>query len=664
MKAFTTTLLLLFAAVSLHAQTAMAQGNALQTAAMSEPSRPEQRGAAVAMPWGGQTVTRHGLAETSPGLTEQRPGQTNPAHRNTDLAYGRTNSAHGNANSAHGNTDLAHGQTVGAPMAMQFGAADAAPRREAVKTDSVVRGVRLQRAKGRSQLTFEAHLADIRPTTYQVVVVTPEIVGEGGERVTLPSIGVYGRTPYYYIARSGDNTFQAQSDLQYRGGHQPDTLRYAHTVAYERWMKRASVRMTTTTYECCDPVAQEDVVALGPQVLQEHSREVTYEPFDIKRRTESHVQFVVDKIVIRPELYGNAARLDSLSRAFAALKADTCVRDLTIGVRASASPEATWAHNTWLANNRAAALKRWVSEHFGENIDDVPTEIVIEDWEGLRRQVVAHELPHKAEILRLIDAKMDPDEKLYTIAVRYREQYLYMLRTWFPALRASEIVITYRHSGTREHVREVPEIVGLPEVERLAEDTPTDTIRWFRPWVAVKTNMLFDLLVSPNFEIELPLGRDNRWSIMHEYWTPWWIWKHNSWAYELQTWGLEGRYWYGRRCLPCRPVLTGPFVGVYVAAGQYDIELRSHGDQGEFFSTGVTWGHSWILGRRWNLEFTASAGVVFGPRRHYHGMFSDTHLIWQHNGSIFYAGPTKLKVSLVWLLERPRDWFKKKGGEQ
>ena len=41
-------------------------------------------------------------------------------------------------------------------------------------------------------------------------------------------------------------------------------------------------------------------------------------------------------------------------------------------------------------------------------------------------------------------------------------------------------------------------------------------------------------------------------------------------------------------------------------------------------------------------------------------MFDDTHLIWQHNDHIFYVGPTKLKVSLVWMLPR----FGKKGGRR
>lgn len=42
-------------------------------------------------------------------------------------------------------------------------------------------------------------------------------------------------------------------------------------------------------------------------------------------------------------------------------------------------------------------------------------------------------------------------------------------------------------------------------------------------------------------------------------------------------------------------------------------------------------------------------------------MFDDTHLIWRRNDRIFYVGPTKLKVALVWMPPRPG---KKKGGER
>ena len=49
---------------------------------------------------------------------------------------------------------------------------------------------------------------------------------------------------------------------------------------------------------------------------------------------------------------------------------------------------------------------------------------------------------------------------------------------------------------------------------------------------------------------------------------------------------------------------------------------------------------------------SASAGYVGGPKRHYvaEDLFQDNRLIWKYSGRLRYFGPTKLKLSLVWLL--------------
>ena len=81
-----------------------------------------------------------------------------------------------------------------------------------------------------------------------------------------------------------------------------------------------------------------------------------------------------------------------------------------------------------------------------------------------------------------------------------------------------------------------------------------------------------------------------------------------------------------------------------------DLENDGTGDQGEVFSGGLTYGYSLPLGRHWNLEMSVSGGVVFGERRHYNAEFESTHLIYKYTKNMFYAGPTKLKLSLVWII--------------
>jgi hypothetical protein len=162
--------------------------------------------------------------------------------------------------------------------------------------------------------------------------------------------------------------------------------------------------------------------------------------------------------------------------------------------------------------------------------------------------------------------------------------------------------------------------------------------------------MLYDLALAPNIEVEFPLSRAARWSVMAEYTNPWWRWKKLDFSYQIQEGGLELRHWFSPSCAEGRPCLSGHFWGVYGAALKYDLEYDQTGNQGEIFSAGFTYGYSWPLSAHWNLELSGSLGAAFGERRHYNAEFNSTHLIYKYTKNIFYVGPTKLKFSIVYLL--------------
>ena len=166
--------------------------------------------------------------------------------------------------------------------------------------------------------------------------------------------------------------------------------------------------------------------------------------------------------------------------------------------------------------------------------------------------------------------------------------------------------------------------------------------------VAVKTNLLFDAALTPNIEVERWFGKHNHWSAMAEVWFPWYTAHHNSRAYQVLNIGAELRYWMFPHNGNLRP-LHGQFLGLYAAGGKYDIEWGSNGDQGEFTSIGLTYGYAFRLAKHFNMELSVSGGYLGGPYRHYHGLFNDSHLVWQRSEHRNYIGPTKAKVSLVWL---------------
>ena len=170
-----------------------------------------------------------------------------------------------------------------------------------------------------------------------------------------------------------------------------------------------------------------------------------------------------------------------------------------------------------------------------------------------------------------------------------------------------------------------------------------------RPLFALKTNLLFDAALMPNIELELPIGK--RWSLNAEYIFPWWLINDDRYCLQLLMGGLEGRYWFGNR--EKRQALTGHFAGLYAGGGKYDLQWDTKGYQGEFFiAAGISYGYAHPIARNLRLEYNIGIGMLRTNYRHYHTRDNHRTLLWQENGEYTWLGPTKLKVSLVWLINR------------
>ena len=181
-----------------------------------------------------------------------------------------------------------------------------------------------------------------------------------------------------------------------------------------------------------------------------------------------------------------------------------------------------------------------------------------------------------------------------------------------------------------------------------------------RPLLALKTNLLFDAALMPNVEIEVPVGK--RWSVNGEYAFPWWQFDRGKYCMQVLMGGLEGRYWLGsRKSREDREVLTGHFLGLYAGGGKYDLQWGEKGYQGEFFiAAGVSYGWATRIARHLHLEFNIGIGLLRTDYRHYHARDNYQTLLWLENGKYTRFGPTKAKISLVWLLNRRV----KKGGSR
>lgn len=502
------------------------------------------------------------------------------------------------------------------------------------------------------------------------LLLQPRLSARGHEML-FPAVEVSARWAYYHTVRR-NSPATAGGTLQFRDKEVTTPCPYLQAVPFEPWMQEATLTLTATRNDGCGTtLTQTRRTAMEPTVeLRQRQDEGWKDTRSDRLRGTAYVTFPVAKTELLPDFGQNRRELSELCAVVDSLRRLSHVTIHSVSIKGYASPEGSFASNDRLARERTESLARYLSDHCSLPLQLIATDHVAEDWGGLRRYVEQSTMPQREALLRIIDSPLEPDARLTMLAQSFPQLYKRLSDEVFPRLRHTDYEIDYTARTVTEH-RGSTHTDTLRRLAYTATDGPapvamTRRLPSFRPWVALKTNVLYDLALAPNIEVEVPLGRNARWSLLAETTWLWWRFGHNPkgeqspyyrsdqrptrHSRELAYAGGELRCWLSPRCDDARPVLSGLFVGIYGAAGYYDWEHDSEGDQGECVSAGLSLGYSWPLGRHWNLELSAAAGYVGGPRRHYEAEFDDARLIHRYTSRLNYVGPTKLKLALVWLL--------------
>lgn len=352
----------------------------------------------------------------------------------------------------------------------------------------------------------------------------------------------------------------------------------------------------------------------------------------------------------------------------------------SINILSFTSPDGDRKYNERLAQQRSTAVKGylvWKYPHLDQyGIHPRPQG---ENWQELRRLIAGDKnLPNREEVLQTIDRNPDSDRcKALLRKLDGGTSYRYIQTRLLRYLRNAAVCMVWIRP---DNLPALPE-PARPHRDHQQTDTATtssvshttgnNTLPLFpqgppaaascrRPLFAVKTNLLFDAALMPNIEIEVPIGK--RWSVNGEYMFPWWLLDGDKYSLQILMGGLEGRYWLGsRENRMNREVLTGHFLGLYAGGGKYDLQWKDNGYQGEFFiAAGISYGYAHEIARNLRLEYNIGIGLLRTDYRHYHARDNYQTLLWQENGKYTWFGPTKVKISLVWLLNRKV----KKGGDK
>ncbi len=381
------------------------------------------------------------------------------------------------------------------------------------------------------------------------------------------------------------------------------------------------------------------------------------------------IYFRQDVFNIEEDIKDNRSSLERLSTLFEKIKADSLADITRIEINSWTSPEPGEKYNQKLSIRRSEAIKAYILERW-----DIPDSLLVATgrgvaWDKLRDIVADSNMQYREEILDVIDnvpvetwGRVNSTDRWLTLVdsrqkhlmdLRGGKAYKYLYHNVFPQLRyGSQVSIFHKELPALAKGETIEVKMELPTVELPVAPAPVSERV---PILALKTNLLFDVVTALNVEAEVPFG--DKWSLAGEWIFPWWVTKDNGYALQILSGTLEGRYWLGDRA--SKPKMTGYFAGLYAGGGIYDLQWANNGYQGEFYiAAGLSAGYAHTINRSetLRLEYSLGLGYLNTDYRYYEGRQNNEYLVWQHDGRYRWIGPTKAKVSLVWMLHR------KKGG--
>ncbi len=168
---------------------------------------------------------------------------------------------------------------------------------------------------------------------------------------------------------------------------------------------------------------------------------------------------------------------------------------------------------------------------------------------------------------------------------------------------------------------------------------------------AIKTNLLYDATATVNLGFEVGIAPKWTFDLNGNY---------NGWKIDgrqIKHWMAqpEFRYWFCEK-------FNGNFIGIHAIGGQYDVgnmkhtfnflgnhfdEAKDHKIKGWAVGAGISYGHTWMLAKHWNLEAEVGFGWMYMRYDKYSEPMGGEKI--RRNAVHNYVGPTKLALNLVYV---------------
>ncbi len=357
---------------------------------------------------------------------------------------------------------------------------------EAVLDDMKVVDVNMEREGSALKINMDFLLSEMSVRSRRAVLFTPRLIN-GADSLELPSVGVYGRQRYFFNLRN-DSRISDASETVFRSSERPEELPYNAVVDYEPWMGGAKLSIHRLDYGCCNNLLAQQARYLGAiSELAPFYPEFVYVIPAVEQNKVRHqegsafVDFPVDKTAIYPDYRNNVLELGKIKATIDEVRNDKDVTITSVWLKGFASPESSYKHNTELARERTESLKKHIQNMYHFDVKLIRTDYEPENWEGLRKYVESSDLTNKDDILDIIVSDNDPDTKEWIIKSKYKDDYQFLLKNCYPALRRTDYRISYNvvsytdPEDIREVMRLRPQNLSLNEFYIAAQGLEPDT---------------------------------------------------------------------------------------------------------------------------------------------------------------------------------------------
>lgn len=313
-----------------------------------------------------------------------------------------------------------------------------------------IQDIELKRQGDWMSVKMNIDMEGATPRSNETVVLTPEL-RHGRYSQALKAVGVYSYNQWYYYKRTGIMA-SGSDEYSFRKGSVPSVLEYEATIPYRSWMDGAKLYLIRDSKGCCGNARKEQSEDYLAFFQDDTTVDTVYVDRTIVVEKESRtrsingrafVDFPLNDINIDPQYHSNNTELGYLRASIDSVRSNSTWTIRKIWIKGYASPEGPYENNVRLAEGRTKAIRDYVCSLY--HIDDSLMEVEYEpeNWEGLRSFVEASSLPHRSEILEVIDADRDPDEKEWMIKSRYPSDWKTLLEQCLPFLRRTDYRIDY-----------------------------------------------------------------------------------------------------------------------------------------------------------------------------------------------------------------------------